>query len=409
MLVGRPGAVALAGHRRLRLLRARHRQHGADRFFGRRQPAGHVVRHRHERRHHDGLFRHPGGALGDRLRRPSDRLLAGFRRLSGLLVVVCLMAGSLRRAEFAPDSAGRIALQLRHRGNPRRGGCARWCARRDAWRATSAASAAARSGSSVSTSGSRSASGFWREADAVAGLASPPTARSGCRCGSGRHAGRRRRRIAAKPRMISSPRSKPMRSWPSKILPGSLRSAPPVEIGLRRAGDERQVGDLARDQLVLAGFTMRIAMSASRRSRFSTWFDATISTSMPGSSSAEPRQHRRQHIGRDHLAGGDAHRAGDRLGRRPAPAARRRVACSLDRRGRVRYSAAPASGQLVAAPPAPEQRRRRAPAPSSAIWRPSVGWLAASLRAGSRQAAGFGDGDEALDEVPVEIGHPIQN
>ena len=44
MLVAGLSPDAVAGDRRLRGLRARHRQHGADPVFGGRQPARHVVR-----------------------------------------------------------------------------------------------------------------------------------------------------------------------------------------------------------------------------------------------------------------------------------------------------------------------------------------------------------------------------
>lgn len=66
---GRPFALAVAGHRRLRLRRARHRQRGPDRLLGGRQPSRPVVGNGHEHRHHDGLFGHTGRSLGDRLRR----------------------------------------------------------------------------------------------------------------------------------------------------------------------------------------------------------------------------------------------------------------------------------------------------------------------------------------------------
>ena len=44
---------------------------------------GHVVRHRHERGHDHGLFRHSGGPVGDRLRRRAYRFRAGLCRAVG--------------------------------------------------------------------------------------------------------------------------------------------------------------------------------------------------------------------------------------------------------------------------------------------------------------------------------------
>ena len=109
------------------------------------------------------------GAVGDRLRRRADRLRADLRRAVGMLVVVCLMAAAGARRRFRAALRPQHSASAPQTGNRRHGARARWCERRDAWQATSAASAAPGPGRIVSTSGSRSASGALREADAVAG------------------------------------------------------------------------------------------------------------------------------------------------------------------------------------------------------------------------------------------------
>ena len=116
MLVAGLSPYAVAGHRRLRRLRARDRQYGADRLFGRRQPARHVVGRRHERGYDDGLFGHSGGARrrsASSASAPASRPV--FVALSGLLVVVFLMAGLAARRRFRSEASA-IALAAKRFG-----------------------------------------------------------------------------------------------------------------------------------------------------------------------------------------------------------------------------------------------------------------------------------------------------
>jgi hypothetical protein len=99
-----------------------------------------------------------------------------------------------------------------------------------------------------------------------------------------------------------------------QFLPVS-RAAACVEIGDRCAGAERQIRDPAGDQLVLAGLDhadcdvgiapQQIVDLVGRHE-----FDLDVRLL-----AAKAGKDRGQHIGRDHLAGGDAHRAGNGIGR----------------------------------------------------------------------------------------------
>ena len=147
---------------------------------------------------------------------------------------------------------------------------------------------------------------------------------------------------------------------------------------------------------------MRTAMSASRRSRLVSSFEATSSISISGCGALQARQHRRQQPGRRDLAGRDADDAARRRARRRQAARRRASAASSMRRA----ASTMASAAPVGTTPRPVRSNSGAPscASSSATWRLSVGWLRAAALGGGADAAGVEDGEEAAHEGPVEVG-----
>ena len=202
---------------------------------------------------------------------------------------------------------------------------------------------------------------------------SPPRRRSDCRCETRMRGGRRRSPSAAKPWIRS------MRAVEADEV---MAQANPRAFAAGRAGRDRisprrptAAGrrSCARSRSCWAGATMRTAMSASRRSRFSTWLEATISTSIAGSSRPQPGHDRRQHIGRDDLACRDADGAGDLLGGaggEPGEGVRR-----LAHRLRALEQRRALLGQLVAACVRAGTARRRAPARARRYGgRASAGW-----------------------------------
>ncbi|ESX25631.1 hypothetical protein X765_24680 [Mesorhizobium sp. LSHC440B00] len=93
------------------------------------------------------------------------------------------------------------------------------------------------------------------------------------------------------------------------------RASVPVEIGFRRAAAELDIADLARRQLVLRRLDHAdgdVGIPSQQVLDLVRGDDLDLDA---GFLDAEPRRHPRQHIGRHHLAGGNAHRAFDRLDR----------------------------------------------------------------------------------------------
>ena len=307
------------------------------------------------------------------------------------------MAGLAHRAEFAAAPRPNSASAPR-RENPPRGGCARWCAHRDAWPATPAAPAVAGPAApSPPADRDRPAAPGRRPMPFPARTASHKTIWLSA-------LKRKLLRVTGmpnwvKPLMISSLRSKPIRSWPTRSA-GLERAAAPVEIGSGRAGAERDVADLARHQLVLRRLDHAdgdVGIAAQQVLDLVRGDDLDLDA---GLLDAEPRRHLRQHIGRHHLAGGNAHRAFDRLDR--AQRQQRKGARLLADRLAALEQRAAGFRQRIAAPPAPEQRdaeRLLELADVAAERRLAC----RQLSRGGRQAAGFRHGDEALDQVPVDV------
>ena len=155
------------------------------------------------------------------------------------------------------------------------------------------------------------------------------------------------------PLMISSLRSKPIRAWLDKVA-GAQWTAAPVEIGSGRADAERNIADLACHQLVLRRLDHPdgdIGIPAQQVLDLVRGDDLDLDA---GLLDTEPCRHLRQHIGRHHLAGGDAHRAFDRLDR--SKRQQRKGARLLAHRPTALVQRAAGLRQRIAVPPAAEQR-----------------------------------------------------
>ena len=155
-------------------------------------------------------------------------------------------------------------------------------------------------------------------------------------------------------------RSNPITAWRRALR--EPRGATPFEVAPVGVQPDR-ICRGASPPALLAGLTMRTAMSASRRSRSSTSFDRASSTPARDAR-AQRREDRRQHLGAHDLARGHAHRAPHRLAHRgcaqESPGGRgQRLGVGRRARAPPRWPTVPAeSGRRAATRAAAPGRRR---------------------------------------------------